>query len=117
MNSNKFVETSFTNEFGQIINVNDDVIYIGSGYNHSVKIKKGKFGGVYIGKVYKHGEYKEEIVAVQVKEIPEQKRKYDYVDGKYQFIEEYTEYRKAILPLKRVYKLDVSLISFINKSL
>ena len=47
------VAEAFTNEFGQTIQPGDEVVYVGTGYGHSVRVNKGKFAGVY----YSMGRY------------------------------------------------------------
>ena len=111
------VAEAFTNELGQTIQPGDEVVYVGTGYGHSVRVRTGKFAGVYydVGRHYlkdekggyirdEHGrpkhEMKQYVKAVRVDGIPS--KKYDYK------ARQYTDtIRCAILPLKRVYKIDM----------
>ncbi len=121
----ELVAEAFTNEFGQIIQPGDEVVYVGTGYGHSVRVNKGKFAGVYYstGLVYTKddkGQYvrdekgsvkyemKQFVKAVRVDGIPS--RKYDYKTRQYS-----DTVRCAILPLKRVYKVDIAMKDFSGK--
>ncbi len=121
----ELVAEAFTNEFGQMIQPGDEVVYVGTGYGHSVIVNKGKFAGVYYttGRVYTKddkGQYvrdekgnvkyemKQFVKAVRVDGIPS--RKYDYKTRQYS-----DTVRCAILPLKRVYKVDIAMKDFSGK--
>lgn len=107
----------FTNEFGQVINPDDDVIYAGTSWK-STNIRKGKFAGVRYG----HDTYydwssrshitkpDEPVMSVQVT-VPG--RRFKYVPGGDSHYEDVT--RTATLPLKRVYKIDTQLVDLIGK--
>ena len=121
----ELVAEAFTNEFGQMIQPGDEVVYVGTGYGHSVRVNKGKFAGVYYttGRVYikdEKGQYvrdekgntkyetKQVVKAVRVDGIPS--KKYDYKTRQYS-----DTIRCAILPLKRVYKIDIAMKDFSGK--
>jgi signal peptidase I len=125
------VAEAFTNEFGQTIQPGDEVVYVGTGYGHSVRVNKGKFAGVYYdtGRYYlkdEKGQYirdekgntqfemKQYVKAVRVDGIPRKTFKYDYKLKKGEYVE---TLGCAILPLKRVYKVDVTLKDFTGKYL
>lgn len=129
----ELVVESWTNAIGQTINPGDEVIYVGTGYGHSVSVNKGKFGGVRYADVRRYrdkkdadgniimyerygGKYpKQEIyttrepVAVRVEEV-NRGRKYEYVNGKYTQSGE-IHYGVATLPRMRVYKIDTSVLN------
>lgn len=134
----ELVVEPWTNAIGQTINPGDEVIYVGTGYGHSVSVKKGKFGGVRYADVRRYrplkdadgnaimderygGKYpKQEIytsrepVAVRVEEV-NRGHKYTYgydENGKY-FSKESDEihYGVATLPRMRVYKIDTSVLN------
>lgn len=135
----ELVVEPFTNEFGQVINPGDEVIFAGySGYV-GTRIKKGVFAGVryglvtrsrvvkdadgnavmvegYGGRLYpKHESYvTREVVAVSVKQV-NRGHKYAYVNGKYTKTDEIV-YGVSTLPLKRVYKVDTSMAALAGKS-
>jgi hypothetical protein len=121
------VAEAFTNEFGQTIQPGDEVVYVGTGYGHSVRVRTGKFAGVYYttGRAYikdEKGQYvrdekgnakyemKQLVKAVRVDGIPS--KKYDYKTRQYT-----DTIRCAILPLKRVYKIDMAMKDIAGKSL
>ncbi len=121
------VAEAFTNEFGQTIQPGDDVVYVGTGYGHSTRVNRGKFAGVYYatGRTYlrdeKGGylrdekgnakfEMKQYVKAVRVDGVPS--KKYDYKNRQYS-----DTLRCAILPLKRVYKIDMPLAEMSGKHL
>lgn len=124
----ELLQESFTNEFGQVINVGDEVIYA-STCTGSTSIRKGTFGGIYMGKVRKYRlneaggyvtengryvmDYVDSIVAVRVNDVPSKRFKYDSTTrkGTWESI-----VRTATLPLKRVYKIDSSLSLLEGKS-
>lgn len=140
-----FKEEAFTNEFGQVINPGDEVIYAGTGWKQTT-IRKGVFSGVYYDNVYfieyfydengaliyeeiesygrtvkriKH-ERKQKYVPVAVKvSNVEDGYKYEWVteDGRRRFVKtDEKNYRCAILPRKRVYRLDTSMESMVGKT-
>lgn len=120
------VAEAFTNEFGQTIQPGDEVVYVGTGYSHSVSVNKGKFAGVYYAtrRQYlkdENGKYvrdengntkfeiKQYVRAVRVDSVPRRSWKYDYNLKK----GEYVNFMGcAILPLKRVYKIDMPMKEF-----
>jgi hypothetical protein len=121
------VVEAFTNEFGQTIQPGDEVVYVGTGYGHSVRVNKGKFAGVYysMGRHYlkdEKGQYvrdekgnvkhemKQYVKAVRVDGIPS--KSYSYKTRQYT-----DTIRCAILPLKRVYKVDIPMKEFAGTSL
>ena len=134
----------FTNEFGQVINPGDEVIFAGYNGYTGTSIRKGIFGGVRYADVTRthylkdeNGQYiKEErknayngsayfvnkservtareVVAVRVEKV-NLGHKYAYVDGKYTKTDE-VQYGVSTLPLKRVYKMDTSMASIVGKS-
>lgn len=121
------VAEAFTNEFGQTIQPGDEVVYVGTGYGHSTRVNRGKFAGVYysISSValrdekgnyirdengYAKYEMKQCVKAVRVDGIPS--KKYDYKTRQYG-----DTTRSAILPLKRVYKIDMPLAEMSGKYL
>lgn len=134
----------FTNEFGQVINPGDEVIFAGYNGYTGTSIRKGIFGGVRYAIVTRthylkdeNGNYiKEErknayngstyfvnkservtareVVAVRVDKV-NRGHKYAYVDGKYTKTDE-VQYGVSTLSLKRVYKMDTSMASLAGKS-
>ena len=121
------VAEAFTNEFGQTIQPGDEVVYVGTGYGHSTRVNRGKFAGVYCatGRTYlrdEKGAYlrdekgnakfemKQYVKAVRVDGVPS--KKYDYKTRQYS-----GTLRCAILPLKRVYKIDMPLSAMSGKHL
>lgn len=121
------VAEAFTNEFGQTIQPGDDVVYVGTGYGHSTRVNRGKFAGVYydMGRTYlrdEKGQYirdekgnakfemKQYVKAVRIDGVPS--RQYDYKAKEYK-----DKVRCAILPLKRVYKIDMPLAEMSGKYL
>lgn len=129
----ELVVESWTNAIGQTINPGDEVIYVGTGYGHSVSVNKGKFGGVRYGVVRRYRDKKDadgnvimferygrqyperemyttrEPVAVRVEKVNRGKQ-YKYIDGKYTKTEE-DIYGVATLPRMRVYKIDTSVLN------
>lgn len=140
----EFVVEPFTNEFGQVINPGEEVIFAGSSWNQTY-IRKGVFAGVRYDNVTRtnylkdeNGElikeeikssyggstyyrYKSEsvttreVVAVRVEKVNRGK-KWGYVDGKYTMSDE-DHYGVSTLPLKRVYKLDTSMNNLVGMSI
>lgn len=127
----ELVVEPWTNEFGQVINPGDEVIF--AGYNGYVgtRIRKGIFGGVRYADVRRYRpavdangnpimeerygrQYQKkeiyttrEVVAVRVEQV-NRGHKYAYVDGKYTKTDEIS-YGVSTLPKKRVYKIDTSM--------
>lgn len=91
---NKFEAQSFTNEFGQVIHPGDQVVYAGTAYQ-STNITRAVFEGVYLNKAGS-------VEAVRVGSVPYQHWIYDRATGKGHHED---RMRKAVLPLRRVYKL------------
>ena len=91
---NKFQAQSFTNEFGQVINPGDQVVYAGLAYQ-STNITKAVFEGVYLNKGGS-------VEAVRVGSVPYQHWIWDQTTRKGHHED---RVRKAVLPLRRVYKL------------
>ena len=133
----ELVVEPFTNEFGQVINPGDEVIFAGySGYV-GTRISKGIFGGVRYADVRRlrpavdangnpimeerYGRQRQkteiyttrEVVAVRVEQV-NRGHKYAYVDGKYTKTDE-IQYGVSTLPLKRVYKMDTSMAALAGK--
>jgi hypothetical protein len=125
------VAEAYTNEFGQTIQPGDEVVYVGTGYGHSTRVNRGKFAGVYYstGRVYlkdEKGAYirdengnvkldmKQYVKAVRVDSVSRKTWKYDYKTGKGEYV---NQLGCAILPLKRVYKIDTSLAEMSGKYL
>lgn len=121
------VAEAFTNELGQTIQPGDEVVYVGTGYGHSVRVRTGKFAGVYysMGRHYlkdENGQYirdekgnvkhemKQYVKAVRVDDVPS--KSYNYKTRQYT-----DTTRCAILPLKRVYKIDMAMKDIAGKSL
>lgn len=140
----EFVAEAFTNEFGQVINPGDEVIFAGTSKKYT-SISKGIFAGVRYADVRRtnylkdeNGKYimedytdkwsghtlqryktetttTREVVAVRVEKVNRGKI-YKYIDGKYKRTEE-DQFGTSTLPLKRVYKIDTSLSALAGKSL
>jgi hypothetical protein len=125
------VTEAYTNEFGQTIQPGDEVVYVGTGYGHSVRVNKGKFAGVYydIGRHYikdEKGQYvrdekgntkfemKQYVKAVRVDGVPRRSWKYNYKTSKGEYVD---SMGCAVLPLKRVYKIDTTMQAFSGKYL
>ena len=123
------VAEAFTNEFGQTIQPGDEVVYVGTGYGHSVSVNRGKFAGVYYTtrRVYlkdEKGKYikdengntkfetKEVVKAVRVDNVPRRVWTYDYTARKGEHVD---KLGCAVLPLKRVYKIDMPLAEMSGK--
>lgn len=104
---NTFMPESFVNKFGQIINPGDQVIYVGSGYAHRITVNAGIFEGVYVGEVYDYGVKQKipKVVGVRVGKVLVR----DYKGNEY--------YRKAVLPLMRVFKINTTMEEFAGKEL
>lgn len=112
---NRFSAEPFTNEFGQVIIPGDEVVYAGTSW-HRTTMRKAIFEGVYWGKSYRSAG--ETVVAVRCGGIPEKKFVWDnYIPGDranstFHHVHHEPYERKAILPLKRVYKLDTTVEKF-----
>ena len=142
----EFVEEAFVNEFGQKIEVGEEVLYAGSSYK-STKIGKGTFKGVryanvtrteyitdengnYIqedftdpwGSTYKRHKSvvktSREITAIAVSSYAGKKCKYvKDENGKLSYVKTDEDlYRTSTLPLKRVYKLSTGLSDMAGKT-
>jgi hypothetical protein len=135
----ELVVEPWTNEFGQVIHPGEEVIFAGTSWK-STTIRKGVFGGVHYGLVYKSREVKDadgnvvknvngypkresyterDIVSVRVEKV-NRGFKYDSghdENGKY-FYKKTDEihYGVSTLPLKRVYKLNTGLFDLAGKS-
>ncbi len=140
----ELVVEPWTNEFGQVINPGDQVIFAGTSWKNT-SIRKGVFGGVRYANVTKYRrvvdadgnpvmetnrwggqsqktEYYTEraVVAVRVEQV-NRGHKYAYVTnpdtGKqvYKKTDE-INYGVSTLPLKRVYKMDTSMADLAGKS-
>jgi hypothetical protein len=139
----ELVVEPWTNEFGQVINPGDQVIFAGTSWKNT-SIRKGVFGGVRYANVTKYRrvvdadgnpvmetnrwggqsqktEYYTEraVVAVRVEKV---NRGFKYEsgydeNGKY-FYKKTDEinYGVSTLPLKRVYKMDTSMADLAGKS-
>jgi hypothetical protein len=138
----ELVVEPFTNEFGQVINPGDEVIFAGTSWKQT-RIRKGVFAGVRYadvrryrpavdangnpimeerwGRQYQKNEMYIEraIVAVRVEQV---NRGFKYEsgydeNGKY-FYKKTDEihYGVSTLPLKRVYKVDTSMAALAGKS-
>lgn len=115
----EFVAESFTNEFGQVINPGDEVVYAGVSYK-STRFNRGTFDGVYKEqrrnydyKTRSYGDVEEIITAVRVGGVEDRRWFYDEETKKSGWK---PVVRKAILPLKRVFKLDTNITEMIGKS-
>lgn len=91
---NTFEAISYTNEFDQVIQPGDPVIYAGTACKSTCHTK-AVFEGVYVNKAGS-------VQALRVGMIPHSRFRWDAVAKKYNQSE---VMRKAILPLCRVYKL------------
>lgn len=138
----ELVVEPWTNEFGQVINPGDEVIFAGTSWKQT-RIRKGIFAGVRYADVYrsrivkdangndvmeerygrqypKRESYTERaVVAVRVDQV---NRGFKYESGydennKY-FYKKTDEinYGVSTLPLKRVYKMDTSMADLAGKS-
>lgn len=139
----ELVVEPFTNEFGQVINPGDEVIFAATGWNKKVKMHKGVFGGVrydirtrlnylkdengnwakeeatnWNGEKYMRPKTEivttREVVAVRVEKVKDG-FKYAKVDGKLQKTDE-INYRITNLPLMRVFKMDTSVSTLEGKT-
>lgn len=139
----ELVVEPFTNEFGQVINPGDEVIFAGTSWKQT-RIRKGIFAGVRYGLVTRSREVKDadgntvmvegyggrmypkresyvtrEIVAVRVEQV-NRGFKYDSgydENGKYFYKKtDKINYGVSTLPLKRVYKVDTSMAALAGKS-
>ena len=111
IDTTEFVVESFTNHLGQVINPGDRVFYVGRS-GQSIVTNEAIFEGSYYRNEwsYRDKEMKRNHSGVRVGNIPGKRWVYDttpegrYVPGSGRHID---IVRKAILPLKRVYKLAV----------
>lgn len=128
----ELVVEPWTNEFGQTINPGEEIIFAGTSWKQT-RIRKGVFGGVHYGLVYKSREvvnadgnvvkhdngypkresYTErDIVSVRVEKV---NRGFKYVSGRdengkyFHNKTDEIDYGVSTLPLKRVYKLNTSM--------
>lgn len=106
MSDTKFVAESYTNEFGQVLNPGDAVMYVGMGRGGQISTKQGTFEGVYYSNVYNWKDRKAEIkiTGLRVGGVAAKRFIYDW-NTKSGYHEDYV--RKAVLPRKRVYKLEI----------
>jgi len=101
----ELIKEAYANEFGQIINPGDEVIYAGTSWKQTA-INKGVFAGVYKNS-------KDQVVSVRVNDVPYKRWNYDY-DLKKGY---YTNAKRhSILPLKRVYKIDTKFVELSGKT-
>ena len=139
----ELVVEPWTNEFGQVINPGDEVIFAGTSWKQT-RIRKGIFGGVHYANVNRYravmdangnpvmetnrwgGQSQKsehfttrEVVSVRVEKV---NRGFKYESGydennKY-FYKKTDEinYGVSTLPLKRVYKMDTSMADLAGKS-
>lgn len=136
------VREPWTNEFGQTINPGEEIIFAGTSWKQT-RIRKGVFGGVHYGLVYKSREVKDadgntvmettrwgstrpkresyterDIVSVRVEKVD---RGFKYnsgydENGKYfHNTTDEIDYGVSTLPLKRVYKLNTSMADMAGK--
>jgi hypothetical protein len=140
----ELVVEPFTNEFGQVINPGDEVIFAGTSWKQT-SIRKGIFGGVRYDDVRRLRDVKDAdgnivmetnkwggthakrevyttraVVAVRVEQV-NRGHKYAYVTNPDTGKEVYTKtdeivYGVSTLPLKRVYKMDTSMSALAGKS-
>lgn len=113
MSDSEFVAENFTNSIGQELKPGDKVVYVGTGYGHSVNIQVGVFDGVYYTKArsydwktrtYSYGE--KYVSAIRIGDVLGSRFVYNYEtkEGGYKDV-----IRKAILPLKRAFRIDTNL--------
>ena len=126
---NTFSAEPFTNEIGQTLNPGDKVVFVTTGYGHSVGVEQGVFEGVYRGNLYNKGK----ITGTRVGQVPvnwnervysedgeheETKfagfdpvtRNYKYVPtGRRYNLVPNVKYRKSSLQRNRVFKIDTAL--------
>jgi hypothetical protein len=140
----ELVVEPWTNEFGQVINPGDEVIFAGTSWKQT-SIRKGIFGGVRYADVRRLRDVKDadgnivmettqwgatrpkrevyttrEVVAVRVEKV-NRGHKYAYVTNPETGKQVYTKtdeivYGVSTLPLKRVYKMDTSMSALAGKS-
>lgn len=118
----EFIAEAFTNDLGQVIQPGEDVLYIGT-WTRTVKIKNGKFGGVFYGdryvaiydenNKYVGRELKKVVTGVKITDVETTRFKYDYKthSGVHEDV-----ITSAFLPLKRVYKIDTPMKEFAGKA-
>lgn len=134
----------FTNEFGQVINPGDEVVYVATGYSHQVSVNRGRYQGKWYAKVtrtrevldadgkvvmeerygrqYPKREYYTEMapVAVRLDNVPKGYRWKSWYDenGKYRCEKtDEMRYGTTTLPRKRIYKIDTSIVNFAGNTL
>lgn len=95
----RYVVESFTNEFGQVINPGDDIIYISSSAK-IITVKEGTFSGVFYDRDRQNKEY---ICSVRVDNVDAEKWDKDLKD--YKKVKTH-----AVLFNMRVYKIDKTCI-------
>ena len=135
----------FKNEFGQTIQPGDEVVYVATGYSHHVSVNRGRYQGLWYGKVTRTREVKDADGNVVMEErfgrqYP--KREYytemaptavrlDNVQKGYKYEEVWNEekqrkvwtktdemrYGTTTLPRMRVYKIDTSMANFAGNTL
>lgn len=128
---NEFVVESYTNSLGQTLEPGEDVVFVTTGYCHTVSIETGKFEGVYrnpsnnrvvgtrIGTV--PVTFDERVFCENGKHDEEVCRNYDHTTHRY--IYEKTgrrfnfvhsiKYRKSVLKRSRVFKLETPLVKVV----
>lgn len=111
---------NYVNSFGQVIKPGEEVVYAGTAWK-STTFRKAKFGGVYYNSVTKRvkdneGNWNYVTVvaptAVKVYDIPCQKYDWNNVTRTGVWVD---ALRTAWLPLKRVFKLDMTMDQFADK--
>jgi len=136
----ELVVEPWTNEFGQVINPGEEVIFAGTSWKQT-SIRKGVFGGVHYGLVYKSREVKDadgnvvrhsngypkhesyterDVVSVRVEKV-NRGHVWGYVNnpetGKKEYkLSDEIHYGVSTLPLKRVYKLNTSMVDLAGMS-
>lgn len=123
MSKAEFCVEPFVNELGQTINPGDQVIYVGTSWG-STRVGRGVYEGVYYRTrdryFYNRETKKTEVArgkraidAVRVGGIPHKRAVWNngagYKSGQENKLEYVDAFRKAILPLKRVYKVETTL--------
>ena len=135
----ELVVESYTNEFGQVINPGDEIIFAATAWK-STSIRKGVFGGVHYGRVYKSREvvdadgnvvkningypkresyFERGVISVRVEKV---NRGFKYISGRDEngkYFHNKTDeinYGVSTLPLKRVYKLNTLMDNLVGKA-
>jgi hypothetical protein len=139
----ELVVEPFVNEFGQVINPGDEIIFVGTSWKQT-QIRKGVFGGVHYDMKYNSRDMKDAdgnvvmettpwgvtrqkrenylergVVSVRVEKV-NRGPKWGYVDNPETGKREYKktgeiDYGISTLPLKRVYRMDTSLVDMTGK--